>query len=592
MTPRSRAPAAGMAPAARPRRLCPPALARGPARCFPGPGGAGGAIGRSRDSGGKSSPDPVLSGEYLAVEPESERSRGLREGDLLIRRYRLLERLAEGGMSAIWRAFDESIQRTVAIKVQDGPLDGEPICRELIRREARTAARLHHPDVIEVYDYGETVTTQGRIAAFVVMRLLEGRPLAERLQEGPLPWWEAARLAERIALVLALAHERGIVHRDVTPENVLLTPEGPKLIDFGIAAITGEEGDERLNDYGTPPYVAPERLRGVTADPAIDVYALGVMLFEMFTGELPYPERTWEALEVVRRIGPPPTPEVPGLPPELARLCRSCLSQNPEERPSAQQAAEILARAAARRRRRHIRPAWAAISGLAVVALAAGIAVLSGIGDRQATRTAGVADGPVARPPARVPEAGGGVPGASGGDGGRAVRPAEPRTVTPPAEREGGRRPAVPDRRTGGRDGDRAGGAPAAGGGIARSVPRRPEPARPIGRYEAARRGGAARERLRPEAALDLTWVVHPVAGEPDEPDRKGADTSGGFPVRERPGPIRAGTAGPGAVRGDTARPYAVRAVRADLAGGLGVRLTLIHGTPGHDAPPPGWDPA
>jgi len=346
-----------------------------------------------RDSDAKSRPEPGGTGEYFAVASETEHTGGLREGDLLIRRYRLLERIAEGGMSVIWRAFDEALQRPVAVKVHDGPFDAEHGCRELIRREARTAARLHHPDVIEVYDYGETVTAQGRIAAFVVMRLLEGRSLADRLREGPLPWQEAARIAERIALVLAAAHERGIVHRDVTPENVLLTEDGAKLLDFGIAAIADEQGNELLAEYGTPPYVAPERLQGVHADPAVDMYSLGVMLFEMLTGDLPYPERTWEAIEVVRRIGPPPVPDVPNLPAELALLCQSCLSPQPRQRPTAQHAAEVLARAAARRRGRHSRPTWATAACMSIALLAVGISLFSGgrSGEQRPTSDGGAA---------------------------------------------------------------------------------------------------------------------------------------------------------------------------------------------------------
>ncbi|MEV5414090.1 serine/threonine-protein kinase [Thermopolyspora sp. NPDC052614] len=319
-----------------------------------------------------------LARDDSVVAPDGEYAGGLSEGDVLMRRYRLEERIATGGMSVIWRAFDEALQRSVAVKVHDGSFDGDHQCRDLIRREARTVARLQHPDVIEVYDYGETVTGQGRVAAFVVMRLLDGRPLAECLLEGPLPWWEALHIAERLALVLAAAHEQGIVHRDVTPENVLLTADGAKLLDFGIAAIADDQGNERLADFGTPPYVAPERLHGVTASPAVDVYSLGVLLFEMLTGELPYPERTWEAIEVVRRIGPPPLPDVPGLPPEAALLCQSCLSQSPQRRPTAQQAAEILARATVkRRRRRHTWPAWAAMSGLSLATLAAGLTLLT-----------------------------------------------------------------------------------------------------------------------------------------------------------------------------------------------------------------------
>ena len=270
---------------------------------------------------------------------------GLRAGDVLTRRYLLLERIAWGGMSVIWRAFDQSLQRMVAVKLLDGELGVDLGERELIRREARATARLIHPDAIEVYDYGETVTAHGRLAAYVVMRLLEGRPLADRITEGPLPWAEAVTIAARLATVLAAAHERGIVHRDVTAENVLLTSTGAKLLDFGIAAFIGEDGDDRASDYGTPPYVAPERLTGTVADPASDVYALGVLLFEMLTGDPPYPERTWEEIENVRREGPPPVAAVPGMPARISALCQVCLSHRPEARPKAQEVADGLAAA-------------------------------------------------------------------------------------------------------------------------------------------------------------------------------------------------------------------------------------------------------
>ncbi|WP_157522778.1 serine/threonine-protein kinase [Herbidospora cretacea] len=295
----------------------------------------------------------------------------LAEGDVLTRRYLLQERIATGGMSVIWKAFDQSLQRTVAIKLLDSSLDENTPGRELIRREARATARLIHPDAIEVYDYGETVTPRGRLAAYVVMRLLEGRSLADRLSDGPLPWEEAAATAARLALVLAAAHERGIVHRDVTPENVLLTPEGAKLLDFGIAAFAGEADDDLVKDFGTPPYVAPERLKELPAAPAVDVYSLGVLLYEMLKGHPPYPETTWEGIELARRDGPPPGPEgVPGLPPEIAAVCRRCLSPDPTDRPSAREVAAALTPGEAERE-----PGWvkwgAAVAGL----LALGILV-------------------------------------------------------------------------------------------------------------------------------------------------------------------------------------------------------------------------
>ncbi|GAA4180172.1 hypothetical protein GCM10022252_02640 [Streptosporangium oxazolinicum] len=296
---------------------------------------------------------------------------------MLTRRYLLLERIAWGGMSVIWRAFDQSLQRLVAVKLLDGELGVDLGERELIRREARATARLIHPDAIEVYDYGETVTSHGRLAAYVVMRLLEGRPLADRITEGPLPWAEAAAIAARLATVLAAAHERGIVHRDVTAENVLLTSTGAKLLDFGIAAFIGEDEDDRASDYGTPPYVAPERLTGAVADPANDVYALGVLLFEMLTGDPPYPERTWEEIENVRREGPPPVAEVPGMPARIGALCQVCLSHRPEARPKAQEVADDLLEALtpARSTGRKGLVGWTVVA--TVAALLAGLLVWS-----------------------------------------------------------------------------------------------------------------------------------------------------------------------------------------------------------------------
>ncbi|MEU4833347.1 protein kinase [Streptosporangium sp. NPDC023615] len=301
----------------------------------------------------------------------------------------LLERIAWGGMSVIWRAFDQSLQRMVAVKLLDGELGVDRGERELIRREARATARLIHPDAIEVYDYGEAVTAQGRLAAYVVMRLLDGRPLSDRIAEGPLPWEEAALIAARLATVLAVAHERGIVHRDVTAENVLLTSTGAKLLDFGIAAFIGEDGDDRASDYGTPPYVAPERLTGTVADPASDVYALGVLLFEMLTGAPPYPERTWEEIENVRREGPPPVAEAPGMPARIGALCQSCLLERPEARPRAQEVADGLKRAMAPPRpvagERLLR--WAMVA--TAVALLAGVTLWTRLSDPHAGQVAG-----------------------------------------------------------------------------------------------------------------------------------------------------------------------------------------------------------
>ncbi|NRQ38112.1 serine/threonine protein kinase, partial [Nonomuraea sp. NN258] len=285
-------------------------------------------------------------------------------GDLLARRYLLLEPLARGGMSVIWRAFDQSLERMVAVKVLTASLHTDPVERLRVRSEARAAARFTHQDAIEIYDYGETVTSGGAVAAYVVMPLLDGTPLAERVAAGPLPWTEAAAVALRLAGVLRAGHELGLVHRDVTAENVLLTADGPKLLDFGIAAWEGDPDDDR----GTPPYVAPERLTGAATHPAVDVYALGVLLYVMLTGHTPYPETIWEEIEAACRTEPPP--RITGVPNAVAALCQDCLSGDPAGRPTAGEIADslttALAAATAGRRVRRL----STVAGSAAVAFA------------------------------------------------------------------------------------------------------------------------------------------------------------------------------------------------------------------------------
>lgn len=284
---------------------------------------------------------------------------------MLARRYLLLDPLARGGMSVIWRAFDQSLHRMIAVKVLTASLHTGDDERVSARSEARAAARFIHPDSIEIYDYGETVTTNGGVAAYVVMPLLDGTPLAERIEQGPLPWPEAAAIALRLARVLMAGHARGLVHRDVTAENVLLTSDGPRLLDFGIAAWAGDPDDDR----GTPPYVAPERLLGAPTHPAVDVYALGVLLHTMLTGRTPYPETTWEEIEAARRTEPPP--RVPGVPYAVASLCQRCLAHAPDERPTAAEIVSALNSAiGAATLGRHVRRGLT-VAGSAAIALSA-----------------------------------------------------------------------------------------------------------------------------------------------------------------------------------------------------------------------------
>ncbi|MFG1676445.1 serine/threonine-protein kinase [Micromonospora sp. NPDC049282] len=268
----------------------------------------------------------------------------LQAGRLLARRYRLIDRIGAGGMSVIWRARDEVLDRVVAVKVLAPSLAADARFRDMVREEARSAAQLDHPHVTAVHDYGETVAPDGSITSFVVMELLSGEELEHRLTEGPLPWPTAVETGAQVAEALAAAHRLGIVHRDVTPANVMMTGVGAKVLDFGIATRVGApDEDEDGGTFGTPAYVAPERLDGAPAQPATDVYSLGVLLFETLTGQPPYPADTWEQLSAALAESPPPTLDgVPGLPRPVADICLRCLARDPRQRPTAHQVAAAL----------------------------------------------------------------------------------------------------------------------------------------------------------------------------------------------------------------------------------------------------------
>nr|WP_309227512.1 MULTISPECIES: serine/threonine-protein kinase [unclassified Micromonospora] len=267
----------------------------------------------------------------------------LHGGRLLARRYRLIDQIGAGGMSVIWRARDEVLDRIVAVKVLAPSLAADARFRDMVREEARSAAQLVHPHVTAVHDYGETVAPDGSITSFVVMELLAGEELEHRLTEGPLPWPQAVETGAQIAEALAAAHRLGIVHRDITPANVMMTRVGAKVLDFGIATRVGApDEDEDGGTFGTPAYVAPERLDGAPAQPATDVYSLGVLLFETLTGQVPYPADTWEQLSAALAEEAAPTLDVPGLPAPVAEICLRCLAREPRRRPTAHQVAAAL----------------------------------------------------------------------------------------------------------------------------------------------------------------------------------------------------------------------------------------------------------
>jgi len=259
-------------------------------------------------------------------------------------RYRLRAFLAAGGMGAVWAAEDVVLGRPVAVKLLGEWLAGDPVAAERLRREARAAARLVHPNVARVLDLGEQ---DGR--PYLVMELLEGESLAAVIRRsGPLAPAEAAQIAGAVADALHAAHQAGVVHRDVKPGNLFLTAGGDvKVLDFGIAAAAWEASLTGGELIGTAAYLAPERALGREATPAADVYALGVVLYEMLSGRPPFSGEDGMALASAH-IHARPVPlrqAAPWVPAPLAVACERALAKDPAERPASAAAFADLLRA-------------------------------------------------------------------------------------------------------------------------------------------------------------------------------------------------------------------------------------------------------
>jgi serine/threonine protein kinase len=248
--------------------------------------------------------------------------------ELIDDRYRLEQQIAVGGMAAVWAAEDLELERRVALKLIHGAADPERFARE-----ARAAAGLSHPAICQLYDYGEA---DGR--PYIVLEYLPGGTLEERLaSDEPLPDAETERIAGEVASGLAHAHERGLVHRDVKPGNILFDEEGAaKITDFGIARILDEPTlTEAGTLLGTAAYISPEQARGERATPASDVYSFGVILYRTLTGRLPFEAQSPLELAAMHEAAdPPPISSLrPDAPPALERVATAALAKRPEERP-------------------------------------------------------------------------------------------------------------------------------------------------------------------------------------------------------------------------------------------------------------------
>ena len=248
-------------------------------------------------------------------------------------RYRMEALLAAGGMGEVWAARDLLLDRAVAVKVLGGALAGDGRAAERLRREARAAGRLEHPNITRVLDLGEH---DGR--PYLVMELLEGESLAARMDRtGPMPPAEAARIVAAVADALEAAHRAGVVHRDVKPGNVFLTAAGEvKVLDFGIASAAGDTIITTGDLIGTAAYLAPERALGHRATPAADIYALGVVLYELLAGHRPFPAGSDVELAMAHVNADPPslTEAAPATPPSLVAACHQALAKDPGSRPS------------------------------------------------------------------------------------------------------------------------------------------------------------------------------------------------------------------------------------------------------------------
>lgn len=271
----------------------------------------------------------------------------MRGEEFLNDRYRLTDVLGVGGMSVVWRAHDELLNRTVAVKLLAPRHPADGLSRGRMLAEARSAAMLSHPNVTNVFDYGESIDASGQFVPFVVMELLTGPTLATRLVGEPLAPREILRICEQVASAVAAAHAHGLVHRDIKPSNVILTPAGAKVLDFGIAAPAGarevETGEQLM---GTPAYVAPERLISDDVSPAVDVFALGVLLYRLLTRDLPWAgESPSQALNARLTTEARPLPAIPDVPREVIDICHRCLERDPLRRPIAAEVAAVLAAA-------------------------------------------------------------------------------------------------------------------------------------------------------------------------------------------------------------------------------------------------------
>ncbi|MFF5172385.1 protein kinase [Micromonospora sp. NPDC000089] len=458
-------------------------------------------------------------------------------------RYRPDELLGSGGMGEVWRGHDLRLDRSVAIKVLSAAALREPKAAERFDREARAAARLNHPHIVAVYDFGTDED-----GSFLVMELVEGRTVSALIADGPLPVDRAVAIGAQAADGIAAAHAAGVVHRDVKPANLLVTPPGTvKICDFGIARLAPAAGVATLtgpvSKLGTSSYMSPEQALGRPADHRSDLYALGCTLYAMLAGRPPYLGDPLAVLHQHVNESPPPLRDLrPGLPAALESLVTELLAKDPADRPSDAATVRDRLAALAPPSARPASPApalpaqRAEADPIAAPAAAAAAAAPPPVGRQRAAllTTAGVLgatllalaavvllrpdSGPSGAPPtglsatpssASTPPSTTTAPAAPAATPGTASTTRPTRTVAPAA-------PSVPTTTTTTATASRRPGPPSA-------TPAPAPPADPVVAMRLSIQKHVATGQLNPDAARDLNKKVDAVAKEIAEGDRRAA---------------------------------------------------------------------
>ena len=261
-------------------------------------------------------------------------------GTTLDDRYEIQEIIGTGGMAVVYKATDNRLHRSVAVKILRDELAADEEFRRRFQTEAQAVAMLSHPNIVSVYDVSHSESVE-----YIVMELIEGVTLMQYMQKkGALGWKEALHFSVQISKALEHAHSKGIVHRDIKPQNIMIIRDGSiKVADFGIAALESTQEQRSSQTVGSVHYIAPEQARGEQPDTRSDIYSLGVVMYEMLTGRMPYDGETAEqiALKHIAGIAVPPQEINPDIPDELARITLRAMNADINAR--YQSASELLA---------------------------------------------------------------------------------------------------------------------------------------------------------------------------------------------------------------------------------------------------------